>query len=50
LTIITFRYLNMDEVAQFALKTLRELSPVGSGEDPHPGLYRDSHILFLNGR
>jgi hypothetical protein len=49
LTIITFRYLNMDEVAQFALKTLRELSPVGSGEDPHPGLYRDSHILFLNG-
>jgi hypothetical protein len=49
LTIITFRYLNMDEVAQFALKTLRELSPVGSGEDPHPGLYRDSHTLFLNG-
>ncbi len=39
----------MDEVAQFALKTLRDLSPIGSGGDPHPGLYRDKHTLFLNG-
>lgn len=28
---------------------LREHSPVGSGRDPHPGLYRDSHILFADG-
>lgn len=46
---IIYRYLNMDEIAQFALQTLRELSPVGSASDPHPGLYRDSHMLFING-
>ena len=39
----------MTEVATFALDTLRSLSPVGSGSDPHAGLYRDSHTLFLNG-
>jgi hypothetical protein len=36
-------------VVQFALATLRDLSPVGKGSDPHPGLYRDSHKLFKNG-
>lgn len=49
MSVIVFRYLNMDEVAQFALKTLRDFSPAGSGDDPHPGLYRASHTLFLNG-
>jgi hypothetical protein len=39
----------MDEVVQFALKTLRERSPVGSSTDPHPGLYRDSHMIFIDG-
>lgn len=39
----------MDEVVQFALQTLRERSPVGSGKDPHPGLYRDSHTIFIDG-
>ncbi len=39
----------MDDVASFALQTLRDLSPVGSGKDPHAGLYRDSHMLFLDG-
>jgi hypothetical protein len=39
----------LDEILQFALTTLRSLSPVGSGGDPHPGLYRDSHKLFKNG-
>lgn len=39
----------MDDVATFALQTLRDLSPVGSGKDPHAGLYRDSHMLFLDG-
>lgn len=39
----------LDEVVKFALETLRDLSPVGSGRDPHPGLYRDSHQLFRNG-
>jgi len=47
---IVYRYApNMDEVAQFALQTLRDRSPVGSGEDAHPGLYRDSHMMFIDG-
>jgi hypothetical protein len=28
---------------------LREQSPVGSGGDKHPGLYRDSHTVFIDG-
>lgn len=46
---IVYRYLDMDEVCQFALQTLRDRSPVGSANDPHPGLYRDSHMLFIDG-
>jgi hypothetical protein len=45
---IVYRYI--DDVVQFALQTLRDLSPVGSAGDPHPGLYRDSHMLFIDGR
>lgn len=46
---IVFRYVYMQRVVDFALQTLREMSPVGSIGDDHPGLYRDSHIVFLNG-
>ncbi len=46
---IVFRYVYMNDIAQFALQTLRDLSPVGSGRDSHPGLYRDSHMLFIDG-
>lgn len=46
---VVYQYFYMDEIAQFALTTLRERSPVGSGKDPHPGLYRDSHMLFIDG-
>ena len=46
---IVYRYTDMQAVVDFALTTLREHSPVGSGADPHPGLYRDSHLVFLNG-
>lgn len=28
---------------------LQELSPVGSGRDPHPGLYRKSHSVLADG-
>lgn len=28
---------------------LRQHSPVGTGRDPHPGLYKSSHILFADG-
>ena len=44
-----FRYLGMQDIVGFALETLKARSPVGSGRDPHPGLYRDSHLVFLNG-
>jgi hypothetical protein len=43
---IVFRYLAMQDVVDFALATLRERSPVGSKGDKHPGLYRDSHMVF----
>lgn len=46
--IIVYDYNRLDLVAKDALKLLRENSPVGTGRDPHPGLYRDSHVLFLN--
>lgn len=44
-----FRYLAMQDIVDFALETLRARSPVGSVGDEHPGLYRDSHTVFLNG-
>lgn len=47
---IVFRYMAMQDIVDFALATLRERSPVGSDDDPHPGLYRDSHLVFLNGQ
>ena len=46
---IVFRYLAIQDVVDFALQTLRDRSPVGSSGDKHPGLYRDSHMVFLNG-
>lgn len=46
--VIVYDYNRLDLVAKDALKLLRENSPVGTGRDPHPGLYRDSHVLFLN--
>ncbi|CAL77413.1 hypothetical protein BRADO3636 [Bradyrhizobium sp. ORS 278] len=46
---IVLRYQPMQAVVDFALETLRERSPVGAEGDRHPGLYRDSHTVFLNG-
>lgn len=46
---IRYRYAYMDRVVQAALKLLREKSPVGSGKDKHAGLYRDSHLVFIEG-
>lgn len=42
-----FSYYYADAVVQYALQVLREKSPVGS--DKHPGLYRDSHTVFIDG-
>lgn len=47
--VIVYEYQRLDLVAQFALDTLRALSPTGSNGDKHPGLYRDSHTAFVNG-
>lgn len=46
---IIYRYQNMPEIVAFALETLKALSPVGSGADKHQGLYRDSHLVFIDG-
>ena len=42
--VIVYRYPRLDSVAQFAMETLFNLSPVLSGE------YRQGHRLFLNGK
>lgn len=46
---LVFSYRYMQEIVDFALATLRDASPVGSSGDRHPGLYRDSHLVFLDG-
>lgn len=50
--VIDFKYWRGDDVAALALKTLRDLSPVGVTDehDPHPGQYRDAHRIYLNGQ
>jgi hypothetical protein len=48
--VIVYDYNRLDLIAKDALRLLRELSPVGTKNDPHPGLYRDSHELYLNSR
>jgi hypothetical protein len=47
---IVYRAIYMTQIVSFALQTLREASPVGAGDDPHIGLYRASHLLFINGQ
>ncbi len=39
----------MTAIVEAALQILREKSPVGSTGDQHPGLYRDSHLVFIDG-
>lgn len=46
---IIYRYTYMQAIVDFALATLRAASPVGSSGDNHPGLYRDSHTVFIDG-
>jgi hypothetical protein len=48
-SLITYRYSYMSAIVEFALTTLRAASPVGSAGDEHPGLYRDSHLVFIDG-
>lgn len=48
--VIVYDYNRLDVVAGLALAMLRDASPVGNAGDPHPGLYRDSHRLFVDGK
>jgi hypothetical protein len=51
--VITYRFLRMHEVIPFALAKARELSPVGTktdGRPGHPGLYRESWFILVDGR
>lgn len=47
---IVYTALRVGDVIEFALQTLKENSPVGGAADPHPGLYRDSHMVFIEGK
>lgn len=46
---IVYTFIDMQGVVSFALETLKAKSPVGSAGDKHPGLYRDSHLVFIDG-
>lgn len=47
---IVYKYtMSMQPLVTFALETLKANSPVGSGSDKHPGLYRDNHMVFIDG-
>jgi hypothetical protein len=48
--VIVYDYNRLDFIGKLAIEILREMSPVGGGKDPHPGLYRDSHQMFINGQ
>lgn len=45
--VIVYDYNRLDVVTKLALEVLKELSPVGSGKDKHPGLYRNSHRIVM---
>jgi hypothetical protein len=38
-----------EDVLKFIADELKKTSPVGSGADKHPGLYKQSHVLFADG-
>jgi hypothetical protein len=46
---IVYRYVYMTAIVADAIQILRDKSPVGSAKDKHPGLYRDSHMIFIDG-
>jgi hypothetical protein len=46
---IIYRYTRLDQPIIFALAFLKQISPVGSGKDRHPGLFRDSWFVMVDG-
>lgn len=47
--LIVYRFSRMQEVVSYAMKELVRLSPVGGKGDEHPGLYRRSWVMLVNG-
>jgi hypothetical protein len=48
--VIVYKYSRLDLVAEFAIETLRKLSPVGiagDGRPGHPGMYIENHIMLI---
>ena len=46
---IIYRYTRLDQPIIFALAFLKQISPVGSGKDQHPGQFRDSWFVMVDG-
>ena len=46
---IVYRYTRLDQPIIFALAFLKQISPVGTGKDHHPGLFRDSWFAMVDG-
>jgi len=39
-----------EDILRWIAEQLEKHSPVGSGQDPHPGLYQKSHVLYADGK
>lgn len=46
---IVYEFGLVNEVLQFIGEELYKHSPVGTGADKHPGLYKAAHVLFADG-
>jgi hypothetical protein len=46
---IVYTFDLVDDLFAWIDEQLRQHSPVGSGKDPHPGLYQRSHIFYADG-
>lgn len=47
--VIVYAFDIISDSITWILTALYESSPIGSGRDPHPGLYQKSHILIADG-
>jgi hypothetical protein len=47
--IIVYEFEIVSDALIWISEQLQQHSPVGSGRDPHPGLYQRSHVLFADG-
>lgn len=47
---IVYTFALLDELFAWIFEQLEAHSPVGSGQDSHPGLYKSSNVLFADGQ